>query len=82
MMVSGQLLLRKITPRLEFGLGLGLELGVIFLGGTCPRTINDLSNYLKSESKLFADDTSLFSVVHDINISVSDLYDYLETINQ
>ena len=35
--------------------------------------INDLSDGLKSECKLFADDTSLFSVVNDINTSVSDL---------
>ena len=43
--------------------------------------INDLSNDLKSESKLFADDTSLFSVVHDINISAGYLYANLEAIN-
>ena len=39
--MSGQLTRRKIAPRLwlGFGLGLGLEkgLGVIFLGGNCPR---------------------------------------------
>ena len=29
--------------------------------------INDLSDGLKSECKVFADDTSLFSVVNDIN---------------
>ena len=32
--------------------------------------INDLSFGLKSECKLFADDTCLFSVVHDVAISV------------
>ena len=31
--------------------------------------INDLSNNFKSQCKLFADDTSLFSVVHDIDAS-------------
>ena len=31
--------------------------------------INDLSNGLSSNAKLFADDTSLFSVVHNINTS-------------
>ena len=31
--------------------------------------INDLSNDIKSKCKLFADDTSLFSVVHDIDPS-------------
>ena len=35
--------------------------------------INDLSDGLKSECKLFADDTSLFSAVNDINTSASDL---------
>ena len=35
--------------------------------------INDLSDDLKSECKLFADDTSLFSAVNDINTSASDL---------
>ena len=29
--------------------------------------INDLPNGLKSNPKLFADDTSLFSVIHDVN---------------
>ena len=42
-MVSGQLPLRKIVPRLGLGFGLGLglvsELGAIFLGGNCPRTL-------------------------------------------
>ena len=31
--------------------------------------INDLSNNLSSTAKLFADDTSLFSVVNDVNSS-------------
>ena len=35
--------------------------------------VNDLPDGLKSECKLFADDTSLFSVVHDIGISASDM---------
>ena len=33
--------------------------------------INDLSDNLSSNVKLFADDTSLFSVIHDINISLT-----------
>ena len=41
---------------------------------------NDLSDGLKSECKLFADDTSLFSVVNDINTSASDLNEDLEKI--
>ena len=35
--------------------------------------INDLSDDLVSTIKLFADDTSLFSVVHDSNISANEL---------
>ena len=31
--------------------------------------INDLSDNLTSNAKLFADDTSLFSVVHSVNTS-------------
>ena len=35
--------------------------------------VNDLSDGLKSECKLFAVDISLFFLVHDINTSASDL---------
>ena len=35
--------------------------------------INDLSGDLSSKTKLFADDTSLFNVAHDINISANEL---------
>ena len=37
-------------------------------------------NGLKNECKLFADDTSLYSVVNDINKSTSDLNEDLEKI--
>ena len=43
--------------------------------------INDLSDDLKSECKPFADGTSLFSVVHDINTSASALNEALEKIS-
>ena len=43
--------------------------------------INDLSDSLKSECKLLNDDTSLFSVVHDIYTSASDLSESLEKIS-
>ena len=43
--------------------------------------INDLSNGLKSNPKFFADDTSLFSVVHDVNSSQIDLNEHLDKIN-
>ena len=35
--------------------------------------INVLNNGLKSNPKLFADDNSLFSVIHDVNLSQIDL---------
>ena len=35
--------------------------------------VNDLPNGLKSECKLFADGTSLFSVVYDISPSASNI---------
>ena len=41
--------------------------------------INDLSNGLSSNTKLFADDTSLF--VHDINTSADELNSDLKKIN-
>ena len=43
--------------------------------------INDLSNNLSSNPKLLADDTSLFSVVHDINQSGMNLNDDLKQIS-
>ena len=43
--------------------------------------INDLSNGLNSNPKFFADDTSLFSVVHDVNSSQIDLNEHLDKIN-
>ena len=43
--------------------------------------INDLSDNLSSSPKLFADDTSLFSVVHDINHSGINLNDDFEKIS-
>ena len=44
--------------------------------------IIDLSNDIKSNCKLFADDTSLFSVVHDIDASANDLNHELEKISE
>ena len=43
--------------------------------------VNDLPNGLKSKCKLFADDTSLFSVVHDISTSASDINNDLTLIS-
>ena len=35
--------------------------------------INDLTDDLSSNAKLFADDTSLFSVIHDVDTSANEL---------
>ena len=43
--------------------------------------INDLTEGLTANVKLFADDTSLFSVVHDIQTSANDLNEDLKIIN-
>ena len=44
--------------------------------------INDLSNGLQSNSKLFADDTSLFSTVQDITTSIVSLNNDLTKISE
>ena len=44
--------------------------------------INDISNDIESNVKLFADDTSLFSVVSDPNVSARSLNNDLEIIRQ
>ena len=43
--------------------------------------INDLTEYLRCNVKLFADDTSLFTVVQDSNSAASDMNHDLELIN-
>ena len=43
--------------------------------------INDLGNNLSSTVKLFADDTSIFSIVHDIDLSSKQLNDDLKKIS-
>ena len=43
--------------------------------------VNDLSNNLSSKRNLFADNTSLFSVAHDINQSGINLNDDFEKIS-
>ena len=44
--------------------------------------INDLTEGLSSNAKLFADDTSLFSVIHDIQTSANNLNKDLERISK
>ena len=43
--------------------------------------VNDSPNGLKSEYKLFTDDSSLFSVAHDVNTSASDINNDLKLIS-
>ena len=43
--------------------------------------INDLSGNLSSKAKLFADDTSLFNVAHDINTSANELNNDLKKVS-
>ena len=44
--------------------------------------INDLSNDIKTKFKLFTDDSSLFSAVHDIDTSANDSNHDLEKISE
>ena len=44
--------------------------------------INDLADGLSWNAKLFADDTSLFSVIHDVDTSANELNDDLYQINK
>ena len=44
--------------------------------------INDLADGLSSNAKLFADDTSLFSVIHDVDASANELNNDLYQINK
>ena len=43
--------------------------------------INDLSENLETNPKLFADDTSLFSIVHDLHLTANELNRDLAKIN-
>ena len=46
---------------------LGVPQGSVFAPFVFFVYINDLANGLSSNAKLFADDTSLFSVIHDVD---------------
>ena len=54
----------------------------INLGPSFSVYINDLADGLSSNSKLFADDTSLFSVIHNLNISANELNNDFYQINE
>ena len=43
--------------------------------------MNDLSDNLTSNANLFTNDTSLFSVVHDVNATAKELNDDLKNVN-
>ena len=63
-MVSGQLPPRKIATRLGLGFRLGL-LGVIFLGGNCPRTVLDIyETKLIEHNKNFEPNLQSFSLLN------------------
>ena len=59
----------SLWTNVEAGVPQGSILGPLFF----LIYINDLSDNLKTNPKLFADDTSLFSIVHDLNVSANDL---------
>ena len=62
---------RQVSPWTGVNTGVPLEsilIPVLFLV-----YINDLTDDLSSNAKLFADDTSLFSVIHDVDTSANEL---------
>ena len=67
---------------LLYGLMLGVPKGSILGPLLFLIYINDLADGLFSNTKLFADDTSLFSVIHDSVIMTSELNSDLATIKQ
>ena len=64
----------------------GVNVGVAQGSILCPLFflvyINDLADGLSSNATLFADDTSLFLVIHDVDTSANDLNNDLYQINK
>ena len=63
----------------------GVNAGVLhgsILGSLFLIYINNLADGLSSNAKLFADDTSLFSIVHNVDTSANELNNNLYQINK
>ena len=67
----------RYKRRCPSGTLLSLILGPFFLV-----YINDLADGLSSNARLFADDTSLFSVIHDVDNFTNELNNDLHQINK
>ena len=69
-----KLLHEQMLPQNLSGINFGLFFFLIY--------INDLASSLSSNAKLCADDTSLFSVIHDTDTSANELSNDLYQINK
>ena len=72
---------QKVTFNGQSSSWTNVNAGSILGPPLCLIYVNDLSDGLSSNAKLFADDTSLFTVVHDINTSAILLNSDLNKIN-
>ena len=65
-------------PLIRAGVPQGSVLGSLFF----PVYINDLVENVSSDARLLADDTSLFTVVYEIEVAATQLNSDLEIISQ